>query len=369
MRVLDNYILRSIVQIFISAILIFTFLYILIDAGTHLDDFLSNKVPALIVLQYYLNSLPIIFVQTAPIACLLSVLFTYSTLNNNNEIIALRASGLDFWKITKPAIIFGLMASSLVFLVNEKFAPQASSFAQEIKTEKMKTSATERNKKTAKPVKNLYFYGMDNRLFSVDEFDPALKIAKNITIISQDNQQRMTEKTVASKGEWTGSAWKLTNCYITHYNPIDQSLEGDAPFYKEKIINISERPEDFLKQSSTTSNMNIKDLKSYIKRFKGSGAIATLNNLKVDLQQRIAYPFACIIIIFVGLPFALITGKRKGLTFASVGIALAIGFLFFVLNAVGLALGKAGVLLPFVSAWIAPALFMAAGFYLIRKLF
>ncbi len=369
MRVLDNYILRSIVQIFISAILIFTFLYILIDAGTHLDDFLSNKVPALTVLQYYFNFLPVIFVQTSPIACLLAVLFTYSTLNNNNEIIALRASGLDFWKITKPAIIFGLIASALVFLVNEKFAPQATSLAQEIKTEKIKTNAGGSGKRMLQPIKNLFFYGMDNRLFFIDEFDPGTKIVRNLTIISQDSLQRMTEKLVAQKGEWTGTAWKLTNCQLTRYNPIDQSLDGDAPFYKEKIMSINERPEDFLKQRSSLSNMNIKELKAYIKRFKRSGAIAALNNLKVDLHQRIAYPFACIIIIFVGLPFALMTGRRKGLTFASVGIALAIGFLFYVVNAVGLALGKAGVLLPFISAWIAPALFMAAGFYLIRKLF
>ncbi len=368
MRVLDNYILRSIVQIFISAILIFTFLYILIDAGTHLDDFLSNKVPALTVFQYYFSFLPVIFVQTSPIACLLAVLFTYSTLNNNNEIIALRASGLNFWKITKPAIIFGLIASALVFLVNEKFAPQGASLAQEIKTEKMKPAATDGTKKKIQPIKNLFFYGMDNRLFFIDEFDPGSKIVRNLTIISQDNLQRMTEKLVAQKGEWNGSSWKLSNCQLTRYNPIDQSLDGDAPFYKEKIMNINERPEDFLKQRSS-SNMNIKELKAYIKRFKGSGAVATLNNIKVDLQQRIAYPFACIIIIFVGLPFALTTGRRKGLTFASVGIALAIGFLFYVVNAVGLALGKAGLLFPFVSAWIAPALFMAAGFYLIRKLF
>lgn len=365
MRILDKYILRSIIQIFISAILIFTFLYILIDAGTHLDDFLTNKVPLLIVAQYYFNFLPVIFVQTAPIACLLAVLFTYSTLNNNNEIMALRASGLDFWKITRPAIIFGLIASALVFLVNEKFAPQATSLTQEIKTEKIKTNATTTNP----PIKNLFFYGMDNRLFFIDEFEPTSKILRNLTIISQDNQQRMTEKIVAQKGVWTGSTWALTNCQITRYDPIDQTLVGDAPFYKEKTITINERPEDFLKQRSSLSNMNIRELKAYIKRFKGSGAISALNNLKVDLQQRIAYPFACIIIIFVGLPFALITGRRKGLTFASVGVALAIGFLFYVINAVGLALGKAGILSPFISAWIAPFLFLSIGFYLIRKLF
>ena len=75
------------------------------------------------------------------------------------------------------------------------------------------------------------------------------------------------------------------------------------------------------------------------------------------------------IIILVGLPFALVTGKRKGLSFASVGIALLIGFLFFVVNSVGLALGKGGALPPLAAAWFAPILFLAAGAWITKKLF
>jgi lipopolysaccharide export system permease protein len=369
MRILDNYIIRSVTRIFFSTILIFTFLYVLIDAATHLDDFIANKAPALTVLQYYLNFLPVIFVQTSPIASLLAALFTYSSLNNNNEIIALRASGMDFWKIARPAIIFGLIVTAFVFLVNEKFVPQAASLAQEIKKEKLEGNAKNRAKGEQPPVKYLFFYGTDNRLFFIDEFTPATKSLRGLTVIRQDNEQRMTEKLVALGGEWTGTSWKLSNCQLTNYNPMDQSLVGDAPFYKEKAFDLGERPEDFLKQRTAVTSMNIKELKHYIKRFKGSGAVSALNSLKVDLHQRIAYPFACIVILFVGLPFALTTGKRKGLTFASVGIALLIGFLFYVVNAVGLALGKGGVLPPFAAAWMAPALFVATGVYIIRKLF
>ncbi|MBF0485315.1 MAG: LptF/LptG family permease [Candidatus Omnitrophica bacterium] len=368
MRILDNYLLKNIAKIFISTILIFTFLYILIDAATHLDDFIANKVPGILVAQYYLTFLPIIFVQTSPIACLLATLFTYSTLNNNNEIIALRASGLDFWRITRPAIIFGLIITAFVFLVNEKFVPQSASLSQELKKDKIEVHAAQRGAKP-QPIKYLFFYGLDNRLFFIDQFDPSSQTLQGLTLIGQDDKQRMTEKIVALKGEWTQSGWKLFNCQITRYDPATQTLIGEAPFYKEKILDIKESPEDFLKQRSSIPSMNIKQLKAYIRRFKSSGAVAALNSLKVDLHQKIAYPFGCIVIIFVGLPFALVTGKRKGLTFASVGIALAIGFLFYVVNAVGLALGKGGVLHPILAAWLAPILFLAAGIYIIKKLF
>ncbi len=368
MRILDRYVFFSIVRIFISTILLFSFLYILIDAAAHLDDFITNKVPNMIIASYYASFFPVIFVQTSPIACLLAVLFSYSSLNNNNEIIALRASGLDYWRITRPAIIFGLIVTALVFMVNERFAPAAAMLSEEIKKDKIETKVSA-NPGQPQPITYLFFYGMNNRLYFIDEFNPAAKTLNGITIIVQDDQQRMTEKTTASKAVWTGTSWNFISGQISRYTPEDQIMKDDVEFFKEKVIDINESPAALLKQRLNINAMNILQLKTYIKRFKASGAIAAINNLKVDLHQKIAYPFACIIIIFVGMPFTLVTGKRKGLTFAAIGIALAISFLFYVVNAVGLALGKGGILPPPLAAWFAPALFTAAGTYLVRKLF
>ena len=62
---------------------------------------------------------PIIIVQTAFYAFLIAALLSYTNLNTNNEIIVLRSCGLNFWKITRPAICIGLVVSALVFFVNE----------------------------------------------------------------------------------------------------------------------------------------------------------------------------------------------------------------------------------------------------------
>ena len=124
-----------------------------------------------------------------------------------------------------------------------------------------------------------------------------------------------------------------------------------------------------MRQRLNVSSMNIKQLYHYIKRFSNSGAEKALNNLRVDLYQKIAFPFGNFIILLVGLPLALLTHRRKALTFTSLGIAIAIGFLFYVTNAVGLAFGKGGLLSPFLSAWLAPAVFLCAALYLIKTKF
>jgi len=92
MRILDRYILKSVLSIFLGCLLIFFFLYIIIDVFSHLDEILKQKVNIDVLFRYYISYLPIIFVQVSAIASLLSTLYTFGTLNRNNEIVAMRSS-------------------------------------------------------------------------------------------------------------------------------------------------------------------------------------------------------------------------------------------------------------------------------------
>jgi lipopolysaccharide export system permease protein len=127
-------------------------------------------------------------------------------------------------------------------------------------------------------------------------------------------------------------------------------------------MDIKETPHDFLRQRLNVTAMNIRQLNEYIQRFSGSGAIKTVNSLRVDFYQKIALPFKTLLIVLVGLPFALSSsGKRKASTFTAIGIALMIGFSYYILDAVGLALGKGGALPTWICAFIAPLTFLIIG--------
>ena len=140
--------------------------------------------------------------------------------------------------------------------------------------------------------------------------------------------------------------------------------------WTEKLMDIKETPNDFLKQRVDIASMNLRQLHGYIKRFSGSGAVKTINNLRVDLHQKITFPLRNFIIVLIGLPFALMSvGKRKAMTFTSIAIALVIGFLYYVSDAVGLALSKGGALLPWEGAWLTPILFTLVGLFIIFRNF
>ena len=368
MRILDRYILKSIIGIFSGTVLLFAFLFILIDSFGNLQDFLEKKVPLEIISQYYVSFLPTVIVNTATMACLIATLFTYSSLNSHNEIIAVRASGMNFWRITRPALIFALLISAFVFLVNERFVPQSSMENQQIRENQIKITPSE--KTTGLPIiKNMSLYGMNNRLFFIDAFDPNTNELSGITILAQDNRQNLREKVVALRAKWTGIAWKFFNCQITEYNSNLPNVPGEVKIYPEKLMDIKETPKDFLKQRLEVSSMNLQQLKAYIKRFKGSGALKALNDRHVDFWQKIAFPFRTFIVVLAGLPFALLTGRRKAMTFTAIGMAVMLGFLYYVLDAVGLALGKGGALPPPAAAFLAPGVFFLIAIVAIKRNF
>lgn len=357
MRILERYITKSIFKIFVWTILTFCFLYILIDVTSQLDEFIDRKVPLRILLDYYIAYFPIILSQPiTAVSCLVATLFTFSNLNTGNEVIAMRSSGLNFWQITKPAIMFGLIISMSVFWVNERLVPEANRVTNEIRDENM-ILAVDRQRKKKEKIKNLTFYGLMNRLYFVDTFDPDTNTLNGITIIENDEQQNIKQKIVARSGTWTGIAWKFYNCQIMTFSGEDISTPLKLKVYTDKLMDIKETPDDFLKQRLNVTSMNIRQLQSYIDRFSRSGAVKALNSLQVDLHQKIAYPFGNFVIVLLGLPFSMMIRSRKGSTFVSLGLALILGFLYYVANAVSLAFGKGGLFSPVLSAWATPILF------------
>lgn len=368
MRIIDRYIFISLLFIFLTTLTIFALLFVLIDSATNLDEFLKQQVPLKIIVQYYLSYLPIVLIQTIPIAALISVLLRYTHMNTNNELIALRASGMNFWTISRPALVFAFLVSFSIMAISERYIPFAEERTKQIKETNLILEVDRQQKKQA-IIKNLTFYGLKNRLYFIDSFDPNEKVLKGITIIGYDDRQRIKEKIFALEGRWSGLAWKFYQCHITDYADSPGTL-NPIRVYSEKLMDIKETPSDFVNQRLNVSTMNTHQMIEYIQRFSQSGASRAVNNLKVDLYYKMIGSFSAVIIIFVGLPLAMMAGRRKAQNFTALALAIGIGFFYYVLNAIGLALGKGGFLYPpFLAAGLAPAVFLGLGIYLVKNRF
>jgi len=363
MRILDRYILKSVLKIFFGCLLTFLFLYIIIDVFSYLEEILKQRVSLNILGEYYLTYLPIIFVQVTPIACLLSTLYTFANLNRHNEIIAMRSSGLSIFGVTKTVLIFGVIVSVLVFWVNDRFVPQSLSLNQKIK-EQIETGT--KKAKEDEVIGNLSMYGLKNRLFFVNRFYPQKNTMEGIVILEHDERQNITRKIVAIKGVYTDGIWRFYKCATYSFDENGQ-MSKEPQYSEEEIMTITETPHDFLKQRQHPDFMTIAQLDDYIWRLSKSGATTVIRNLKVDLYRKFTEPLTSIIIIFMGIPFALMV-KKRATGLSSLGISIMLGFLYYVLSAISIALGKAGILTPFLAVSLSHSLVFLFGLYLIHNL-
>jgi lipopolysaccharide export system permease protein len=349
---------------FAGCILAFSFLYVIIDIFTILEDILKQKTSIILLVKYYLSFMPYIFVQVSPFAGLLSTLYTFGKLNRDNEVIAMRSSGLSIISITKTVLIFGLISSLAVFLINDRIVPHALAEKQSLKESIEKGS----NKKVDAnlPLYNFSMYGLKNRLFFVNSFSLATNTMEGITILEHDEKQNITRKIIAEKGVFQDGFWTFYKS-ITYDFDQNGQIKNEPSFLSEEIMTIPETPKDFINQRQVPELMTSSQLSSYLWRLSKSGAIGAIRNLKIDLYERYASSLTNIIIILLGIPFALIM-RRKATGLSSLGLSLAMGFLYYVVNAVSIALGKGGFLPAFAAVSLSHILAAAFSIYLISKL-
>lgn len=365
MRILDRYIIKSVLKLFLGCLFLFLGLYIIIDIFAHLDEILKQKVNIEILLRYYLSYLPIIFVQVAPIACLLSTLYTFGTLNRNNEIIAMRSSGMSIFQITKTAIIFGIIISTLVFWVSDKFVPRSMALTEKIKIQ-MEEGTKRAQEKEKEAISNLSIYGLKNRLFFVNKFAPATNTMEGIVILEHDEHQNIIKKIVANKGIYEDGLWRFYQS-ITYDFDENGQIKKEPQYLDEEIMTIPETPHEFLTQRQQPEFMTLTQIDDYIWKLSKSGAVTVIRNLKVDLYSRYASGLTSIVIIFLGIPFSLMM-KKRATGLSSVGISIMVGFLYYVLSAVSIALGKAGILAPILAAFSSHTIVFLSSLYFINTL-
>jgi lipopolysaccharide export system permease protein len=349
------------ISAYLACIFIFLFLYIIIDLFSHLDEILKERIGLWPLINYYLSFIPLMFIQVSPMACLLSMLYSIGGLSRNNEIIAMRSSGLSIWGITRPLIIFGLVVSVFVFVVNERLLPKTQNINYQIKKQMFKKDLKEENQ-----IYNLAVYGQNNRHFFIDIYYPKKKMMENVVILEHDENQNVISKTIAKEAYFRENRWLFRKCLIYYFDK-QGNLLGEPFYFENKFMYLKDKPEDFLRQQKKIMFMNIAQLKNYIDRLSTSGASAVLRNLKVDLYNRFTYPFTSLIIILVGIPFAL-GAEKRGRVISSLALCIGISFLYYIFNQTIFALGKLGLITPFLSSNLSHAIFLLFSLISIKNL-
>ena len=355
MGIINRYISKRFITWSFFFLLVFIFLYEIIDLFEHLDEFLAVKANLKIILKYYLLFIPSIFVQIIPVAILLSTLLVLGYMNRFNEIIALKACGVSLYTLILPILKLALGFSLITFLVNETIVP--SSFAR-LNIFKEKNWA---GQKPSKILHDLTFYGTERKFYYFKTFNYSEKTIEGILVLEYYPNRTIKVRLDAEKAFWQGDGWLFRNGIIRYFDK-QEHLDKEE-FFKQKKMNYKESPEDLLRQQKKLETMNLFTLIKYTRYLKQNGFRP--HQEMVEIQYRLAFPLISFFIILLGIPFALKI-HRGGILYG-VGISLTLCLFYYACISLALALGKQRGFPPFLSAWSANIIFAGIGLSLLKR--
>ena len=361
MKIVDKYLFKGFIGPFIWCLFLFTSMAIIIDIFSFIDDIVKFKIPAASIIAFYVYYCPTIFVQVTPMAVLLSTIYVLSNLNKHNEIVAMKSSGISLWRIMAPIFIMGFIISVFVFIINDRIIPVSSRVSSVIRRDELEKE--KRLGRENKIIDSVAIYGSGNRIIFARTYDTEKKVLTDIIIHEHNTSQDLISKTTAQSAVWESGEWHFKKAIIYKIDNAGQIL-GEPLFLNETVLPIKEKPSDFANKEWRAEYMSYRELKKYIKYFKGAET-KLIKGLLVDLYYKVSFSVISLIIILIGAPFALIT--TRGGVLIGLGMSITIGLLYYAFIAMALAFGKAGILPPAVAAWLGNAVFAILGVYLVNK--
>jgi len=362
MKVLDRYLVRELLVPIIYATIALVFLILIADLFDNLDDLLRHKTPPSVILRYYLSLVPHAFMQIIPWSTWLGTLYLLVNLGFHNEIMAMKAVGLKITTIVKPLLFSGFLIGIVTFIVGDRLVPQAYRVANELREVFIEKKKSKENEEV---FRNVTYYSKGNQLSYFRTFWKTKQEVEGVVILWMDVPHRgQRQKMIAKRGAWKGTLWEFENVTEYQMDSRGRILGDPETFTKKGYPEINFSPEELAAASSDSMFLTYGELKNWTQKLVENGV--QVNSERVDLQTRLASPWQGLVMMLVAIPLLARTANRKLIAF-NVLVCVGLVFAYHVLGAVGIALGKAGKLFPFVSAWAGNILFTVGALLHLEK--
>ena len=124
MKILRKYIIKEIIVMFLFSLAIFTFTLVIGNIIRLAELVINRGVDIKLVSRLFLYLIPFLLSYTIPMCILTGVLLVFGRLSGDNEIIAIRASGINIYRLSVPLLMVGLLFSLFSIVLADKIIPQ-----------------------------------------------------------------------------------------------------------------------------------------------------------------------------------------------------------------------------------------------------
>ncbi|HXH17633.1 MAG TPA: LptF/LptG family permease [Chitinophagales bacterium] len=352
---LDRYIIRKFLGTFLLAIVLFSFISVAIDLTEKIDELIEKSVPLReTIFGYYLNFLPYIDALLAPLFIFISVIFFTSRMAYKSEIIALLASGVNFYRLLVPYFISAALLAGLLLYANHFGVPNTNK-------KRLAFEYTYIDNPYKNLDRNIYMQIAKDKYIYMENFHPREGVGYKFSYEIIRNGQ-LQYKLRAEKIEWRkdGEKWRLKNYYIRIYRESGETLKKGATL--DTVFGF--KPDDIFHRVSVKEEMTTPVLRQHIAALRMQG-VEKIEFYLIELYRRTADAFTVFILMLIGVAVASRKVRGGSGLHLAFGVALSASFIIFTRFSTTFATN--GNLSPFLSVWIPNAIYGALAVWLIAK--
>lgn len=361
MRILTRYILREIVSHALLGGALFTFVLFMRDLGHILELAVRGSASIQDVMRVFAYTLPSTLTLTIPMAVLVGILLGFSRLSADSEVTAMRASGFGVMQFIRVVSIGAVFALALGLFNSLYVAPRGTAallrLENNLKTQQASFEVQPR----------VFYEDFKNYVLYVQDTLPAQGASLWRHVFLADLTQPATPHIVtAEQAIVVGGSGQTLRLHLRDGSEHD-TLPRDPNRYDVRTFSDTDVPiqagmqEDakFSRMDAPIMAMPAGDLWSRRNDKQG-------RQYMIELNKRFSYPFACLVLMLVGVPLGL--SSRRGGKSTGFVLTIVLVFIYYFISSTGVAMAKQGKLPPAIGVWAANVIFVIAGVILLRQL-
>ncbi len=358
MLILQRYVFKELILPFSLSVLILNFIFMggyLVKAAQFI---IGRAVPFQETLYILMLAMPEMVGYTVPTSILMAVLMVFGSLSQNNELRAIKASGIHLGKVLFPAFVVGIVLSLSMMVFNDQVASNAGFVLRKT----MKKMIIKFPKALIEPGRFVKLNSSITFLAKEVKDDELLDIVAYET----EDRDKPIRTIIAERGEiFTDDESGEVKIQLFNGSISDAEDEGvhTMQFKTYEFPTIGQ--EDIRNMQKKKKDLTLAEI--IVTLGKDNNNEEDILDLKTAFHERLAFSCGSFIFVLIGLPVAVLV--RRGEIVLSFGVAMATACCYYILFAGAKTVAHEGIVPPFIALWAPNAVLFGLGFYLVRKAF
>jgi lipopolysaccharide export system permease protein len=243
MRILTRYLLRAHLGPFLFSLSVLTGLLLINTVAKRFEDLAGKGLGLGIIAEVFLLSVPFTFALTLPMSVLVAVLYAFSQFTTDNEITALKASGVSLLRLSAPLFVAGLLMTGGMLYFNDQILAESNHRLKNLLVDIARKSPTLELKEQV--INEIRTEGVQARYYlQPARIDAATNRLYDVVIYDLSSSER--DRTIYADSGWMAFNSARTDLFLTLYDGWIHERETTVPdrfnrvFFQEQLIRIPE---------------------------------------------------------------------------------------------------------------------------------